>query len=517
LLVLLQQYNPITQHTKGDSQFLEDQQRRKNKFSQEFGRIYLYPIYFMKYIKFITLLVLLSNKTHGANVLFECEIVNNSQRLMRVWQNDNGGMKMFFLNEKIQGRKSINLEFNIEKPTVIYFNDYPLFVHPKDTVKIFYQRLYSTGYDSLTVKGKNTPYYIFFYQLIKSRIILEYNAESYNDSLWMKYKNELINNRKSEEQFLKKYVAKYKLAMDFYKFAFDEIKYQYFYNCFVPNYSWGLAKKGPPGIPASFYKDLNAKQFNGATVSSAIISALRLYTKYLADSQSNHQLSRYSSEYLNTLYDVANRTFQGRLKKILLMDILKEYQLMNSQSYLSAYKTISEKFRKQYTDSRSLKLVDSLYNTYAVLNKSFPEKVGNTSLIDMQGNILTFKEIISRNKGKIIYADFWATWCVPCVKEMPNSVLMQKKYEGKDVVFIFLSLDSKGSMPLWKKTSIQLNIQNDQYLVEGDFDAELSKYINVDAIPVYFIVDKKGNLVSNPAPRPNTDKLKAIIDKLLVD
>ncbi len=54
---------------------------------------------------------------------------------------------------------------------------------------------------------------------------------------------------------------------------------------------------------------------------------------------------------------------------------------------------------------------------------------------------LSFKGLMARYKGKVVYLDFWGTWCGPCLSEMPYSVNLQKQYANKDIVFVYLAAD----------------------------------------------------------------------------
>lgn len=53
---------------------------------------------------------------------------------------------------------------------------------------------------------------------------------------------------------------------------------------------------------------------------------------------------------------------------------------------------------------------------------------------------------LSRFKGKVVVVNLWATWCGPCVTEMPTLAALQKRYEGSDLVVVPISVDRKTSI-----------------------------------------------------------------------
>ena len=53
--------------------------------------------------------------------------------------------------------------------------------------------------------------------------------------------------------------------------------------------------------------------------------------------------------------------------------------------------------------------------------------------------------------GKLIYIDVWATWCGPCLKEMPSLKKLVKEYKGKNVEFVSISIDHKKDYEKWRK------------------------------------------------------------------
>ena len=93
-------------------------------------------------------------------------------------------------------------------------------------------------------------------------------------------------------------------------------------------------------------------------------------------------------------------------------------------------------------------------------------------------------------KGKIVIIDFWATWCPPCRRGIPDLVDIQKKYAEK-VVIIGISLDTETKpdvVPFMKQFGINYPI------VYGNMEV-VQAYGNVQSIPTSFIVDQKGQIV----------------------
>lgn len=106
---------------------------------------------------------------------------------------------------------------------------------------------------------------------------------------------------------------------------------------------------------------------------------------------------------------------------------------------------------------------------------------------------------LSDYKGKIVIIDFWATWCPPCRRGIPDLIDIQKKY-SEQVVIIGISLDTETKpdvMPFIKQYGINYPI------VYGNMEV-VQSYGNIQAIPTSFIVDQNGQIV---------DKHVGLVDK----
>ncbi|QOJ30268.1 MAG: TlpA family protein disulfide reductase [Ignavibacteriales bacterium] len=125
----------------------------------------------------------------------------------------------------------------------------------------------------------------------------------------------------------------------------------------------------------------------------------------------------------------------------------------------------------------------SVSDTQAVQLKG--KKAPDFSLKDLNGKVVKLSDF----KNKIIIIDFWATWCGPCRKGIPDLVSLQKTY-GKDVVIIGITVDDDLAEvpPFAQKYGINYPVLYADRKVIKD-------YGGIDAIPTSFIVDKKGNIV----------------------
>jgi thiol-disulfide isomerase/thioredoxin len=199
-----------------------------------------------------------------------------------------------------------------------------------------------------------------------------------------------------------------------------------------------------------------------------------------------------------------------------------------------------EKFKGKEPDREKLfdiRYNPTFWNTYNILKATPLEdqivaNIGGDQTLDKQfvaydssererffsgkENEEKFNALLKKSKGRVLYVDFWASWCKPCLKEMPASKALVEKYKGK-VGFIFLSLDDdiKAWRAAIKKYDLEKPYLTNHFRIGPNSDAAV--LFNVESIPRYLLIDKKGNFVDLNAKRPSDPKIEKDLERLMAE
>ncbi len=117
---------------------------------------------------------------------------------------------------------------------------------------------------------------------------------------------------------------------------------------------------------------------------------------------------------------------------------------------------------------------------------------------------------LSSLKGKVIYIDVWATWCGPCMAEMPNYESLKAKYKNNpDIAFVSLSVDDGAAE--WQKSVTERKVDGYQWQVNR---TKLTAY-NIVTIPRMFLIGKDFKMADMDAPLPSSKQIEKTINDLL--
>jgi len=115
-------------------------------------------------------------------------------------------------------------------------------------------------------------------------------------------------------------------------------------------------------------------------------------------------------------------------------------------------------------------------------------------------------------RGKVVYIDIWATWCVPCIKEMPSLKKLEQDFKGSDIVFI--SISKSDTKEKWEKMIFEKKLSGVQLFAPDD-NIPFFKDYSVNGLPRYILLDKEGKIINSNAKRPSDSTLKGQLESLL--
>ena len=120
------------------------------------------------------------------------------------------------------------------------------------------------------------------------------------------------------------------------------------------------------------------------------------------------------------------------------------------------------------------------------------QKFTDFTLPDTEGNPMTLSNIIAKNKYTLI--DFWASWCGPCRREMPNVVAAYKEYNKKGFGIVGVSLDSDAEA--WKKAIKDMDMTWDHMSDVKGWQCEGAALYGVNSIPATVLVAQDGTIIA---------------------
>ena len=169
--------------------------------------------------------------------------------------------------------------------------------------------------------------------------------------------------------------------------------------------------------------------------------------------------------------------------------------LISNKSILSHLRKVD-----QFNQAKAFRPINNKTNILPPLLKNEADKI--------------FEKLIGKYSSKVVYIDFWATWCGPCRQEIPYSKVLSAHFAEQEV--IFLNLCCQSDKKNWELLIKSDQMTGDHYLLSSDEYNILSKLFNIQGVPTYALIDKEGKINNKNAPRPsNGPMIIKAIDQLL--
>ena len=180
------------------------------------------------------------------------------------------------------------------------------------------------------------------------------------------------------------------------------------------------------------------------------------------------------------------------------------HQEISHKTRKKHFDEIYNQFKKNCTSPHHLSYIENMYEASKAIEKG--RTAPDFTCIDTLGKSFSLNDF----KGKYIYVDLWASWCAPCIKEIPYFEKLKNEFKDRNIVFLSISVDE--NVEKWKKTLKKENMKGAQFYAGGEYDSEIKKIYNINSLPRFILIDRDGKIINSDAKRPS--EIREILQNL---
>jgi len=284
-----------------------------------------------------------------------------------------------------------------------------------------------------------------------------------------------------------------KLTSDFVSFMETEFIYDWAYNKLM----FGHLYKGRYDLPDSYFDFLDETPIIGGSIGNHLYRDFVLAVVNYRYEKTGDKTDPYLKQYdyaTNNLLDNTQAFVQSEMLYKAFLDKKLDTILGRYWAFIDNTDHLEYEEKVNYAYQKA--------NRYA---EGSPAP--DFTLQDINQNTIQ----LAQYNGKVVYLNFWASWCRPCMKKMNNLKPFIKEMENKGIVILNISLDRNAED--WQKTVKQMEFGGIHAMAEGDIDSEIAKQYEVRILPQYYIVNKNGSFAQRP-PKNDLSSIRTALSEL---
>lgn len=193
---------------------------------------------------------------------------------------------------------------------------------------------------------------------------------------------------------------------------------------------------------------------------------------------------------------IIDEKWQGYLRDFLYTNWI--YETLTYSDDMTGATALFAALRPAMQTPELVAFLEEAFSIRAILAAGNPAPL--FSVKDENGKAIELSQFL----GKTVYLDIWATWCGPCLKEIPALEQLITDMAGKEVVFLSVSVDTDEKA--WSRMIHDRDMKGVHAISPGNFSSPIAKAFQVEGIPRYVIIDKEGKIFSANASRPGQVK-----------
>jgi thiol-disulfide isomerase/thioredoxin len=130
----------------------------------------------------------------------------------------------------------------------------------------------------------------------------------------------------------------------------------------------------------------------------------------------------------------------------------------------------------------------------------------------------SYQQTVQAHRGRVVIADFWATWCEPCRQEMPALVALQNRYRDRGVVLLTVSADEPEEEDAAREFLVKTGVPEPAYIKRAKSDEDFINSVDrawSGALPALFLYDRQGRRAASFIGEADMAEVEAALRKLL--
>ncbi len=374
-----------------------------------------------------------------------------------------------------------------------------LYLYPGDNIKVDFDA--NNFPNSVQFKGKSSALNTYLFEERKifgvQLDLVSQHSERLSPKEFADFAKSLYKKR---SQYFDKYKKKNEVSGQDDLFIQSNIRYGFasmMYN--YEDIQRYIQRKDLIDLPKDFYSPLSniPRSVDGVLPNVHYVTFIQQFL--------DKQIKMSSNASLNKL-EIAEQHFRGEvLAFIKAKELATMCQLGKAYEYGPAIKDFLAQNRyKLYNDVLRV-----------VYNEQKPIQTGDMApdftLQDIAGQSVKLSDL----RGKVVYIDFWASWCRPCIKSMTYSQRLIEKYDADEVEFLYVSMDENPQ--LWQNYVASQNLQGVHLNAKSGkgYLSDIAKLYKVKQLPTFVIIGKDGKIAFNKTGSPGNKVISNLIDGLL--